>query len=183
MNPQARQVVRRMVIRVLPLLLVMFFIVAFWTSFGFGDRNVLPSAVVGNPLPKFEMASLDGESVISESDLTGPALLNIWGTWCAACLDEHPLFMQLAAAGVRIFGSNYKDDRTAALAWLEELGNPYQFSVFDPDGQLGIELGVYGAPSTYLIDENGIIVDKHVGAISMALWKEKFAYAFPSVAL
>jgi cytochrome c biogenesis protein CcmG/thiol:disulfide interchange protein DsbE len=81
-----------------------------------------------------------------------PVLLNVWATWCPTCRAEHQYLNQLSAQGVRVVGLNYKDDRQKAIVWLKELGNPYSLSLFDGDGMLGLDLGVYGAPETFLID-------------------------------
>ena len=93
-------------------------------------------------------------------------LLNVWASWCAACLDEHPLINQLAQAGMRIVGLNYKDDAGDATAWLQRFGNPYAHIPVDRDGRVGIEFGVYGVPETYLIDGRGVIRFKHTGPLS-----------------
>ena len=104
-----------------------------------------------------------------------PALLNVWATWCPTCKAEHEMLNRLAAQGVAIYGINYKDDSAAAREWLQRLGNPYRFNIEDPQGSLGIDLGVYGAPETFLLDKQGIIRAKHVGAIDENVWRSKLA--------
>uniref|UniRef100_UPI0038F8041D DsbE family thiol:disulfide interchange protein n=1 Tax=Streptomyces galilaeus TaxID=33899 RepID=UPI0038F8041D len=86
-----------------------------------------------------------------------PLLLNVWATWCPTCYAEHYYLNKLADQGVKIIGLNYKDDRNKAVGWLNELGNPYLISLFDGNGMLGLDLGVYGAPETFLIDANGVV--------------------------
>jgi len=99
-------------------------------------------------------------------------LLNVWGTWCPSCRVEHPDLVRLARdEGVPIYGLNYKDNRDAALQWLDELGNPYELVLFDPQGKLGFDLGVYGAPETYIIDSKGIVRFRHVGVVDNELWE------------
>ncbi|MBG6248337.1 MULTISPECIES: DsbE family thiol:disulfide interchange protein [Symbiopectobacterium] len=108
-----------------------------------------------------------------ESALIGkPLLLNVWATWCPTCRAEHRFLNMLAAQGVRIVGMNYKDDRVKAVDWLKELGNPYAMSLFDGNGMLGLDLGVYGAPETFLIDGRGIIRYRHAGDLNMQVWQE-----------
>jgi cytochrome c biogenesis protein CcmG/thiol:disulfide interchange protein DsbE len=95
----------------------------------------------------------------------------VWATWCPTCRAEHEFLNAIAEQDkVRIFGVNYHDQRDAAQQWLQELGNPYVFSVFDPNGSLGIELGVVGAPETYLIDAQGVVIDKLTGELNERTW-------------
>ena len=138
------------------------------------DPTELPSALIGKPLPSFSLTVLEDENATkTQSDIVGPALLNVWATWCVSCRVEHGYLNQLAQRGIRIYGLNYKDEREAANRWLTRLGNPYVFNLFDADGKLGLNLGVYGAPETYVIDRAGTIVYRHVGILSDAVWSEK----------
>ncbi len=143
----------------------------------FIDPSELPSALIGKPFPAFSLPSVDdSERVITEADLKGkPALVNVWATWCIACRAEHPVLTELAAAGVVIHGVNYKDINADARKWLQELHNPYQLDIDDAQGSLGLDLGVYGAPETFLIDKNGIIRHKFVGVIDQRVWREQLA--------
>jgi cytochrome c biogenesis protein CcmG/thiol:disulfide interchange protein DsbE len=98
-------------------------------------------------------------------------LLNVWASWCISCRDEHPLLIEYARTGaVPIYGLNYKDRPEDALGWLQELGDPYVLSVSDLDGRVGIDYGVYGAPETYLIDQQGVIRFKQIGAVTPDVW-------------
>ena len=138
------------------------------------DPNAMPSALLNQPVPVFELAVLGGNSTVDQTIFTGqPSLINIWATWCGACRIEHPYLNQLAAQGVRIVGVNYKDDPSAALRWLSGMGVPYTLSVMDLDGTLGVDLGVFGAPETYLVDGSGVIRAKHVGVLNDAVWQTK----------
>ena len=158
--------------------LVIFLAVAVFLYRGlFMDPSELPSALIDKPLPEFSQPSLeDPERMLSAADFKGEAaLVNVWATWCPTCRAEHEMLNQLASQGVVVYGINYKDDSEAARRWLDELGNPYRLNVEDPEGSLGINLGVYGAPETFLIDKNGIIRHKYVGAIDQRVWTEQLA--------
>ncbi|NGH43123.1 DsbE family thiol:disulfide interchange protein, partial [Escherichia coli] len=100
-------------------------------------------------------------------------LLNVWATWCPTCRAEHQYLNTLAARGVRVVGLKYKDDRAKAVTWLNSLGNPYALSLYDGDGMLGLDLGVYGAPETFLIDGQGIIRYRHAGDMNERVWQQE----------
>jgi cytochrome c biogenesis protein CcmG, thiol:disulfide interchange protein DsbE len=140
------------------------------------DPSELPSALIGKPIPVFSLPAVQGEQTLSDADLKGkPALVNVWATWCVACRVEHPVLNKLAKQGVTIYGVNYKDDNAAAQKWLVEFHDPYQLNINDARGTLGLDLGVYGAPETFLIDKDGIIRHKFVGVIDERVWREKLA--------
>ena len=143
---------------------------------GLNPREV-PSPLVGKPVPEFSLPQLrDAGKTVSNSDLAGrPSLLNAWATWCVECRREHPLLVEIARGGaLPVYGLNYKDDRAAAIEWLERLGDPYLASGFDGDGRVGIDLGVYGLPETFLVDADGTIVHKHIGPINRDIWEREF---------
>ena len=162
-------------IMVLPLAL--FLLVAVFLYRGlYLDPSELPSAMIGKPFPRFSLASVQGDRTLTQADLLGkPALVNVWGTWCPSCKVEHPYLNQLAEQGVVIHGVNYKDDNGAALKWLRDFHNPYQLDIRDEQGTLGLDLGVYGAPETFLIDARGVIRYKHVGIVDATVWREQLA--------
>lgn len=136
------------------------------------DPQALPSALIDRPLPTFDLPALDEAQQLGREDLLGEvALLNVWATWCVSCRVEHPYLMQLAASGVPIYGINYKDEDAAATRWLEELGNPYRANIADREGSLGLDLGVYGAPETYLVDAQGVVRYRHVGVVDEQVWQ------------
>ncbi|EMN4127957.1 MULTISPECIES: thiol:disulfide interchange protein DsbE [Providencia] len=140
------------------------------------DPRLLESALVGKPVPVFRLESLENPGQHYESNVLiqgKPILLNVWATWCPTCRAEHKYLNELAAQGVRVVGLNYKDDRQKAIVWLRELGNPYDLSLFDGEGMLGLDLGVYGAPETFLIDGNGIIRYRHAGAMDEQVWNKE----------
>jgi cytochrome c biogenesis protein CcmG/thiol:disulfide interchange protein DsbE len=135
------------------------------------DPSAVPSPLIGRPLPNFALARLDAPTArVARTDLLGRAyLLNVWASWCVACRDEHPLLVELARTGeVDVIGLNYKDEASAATAWLARHGDPYRMSLVDPDGRLGFDLGVYGVPETFVIDAEGVIRHKHIGPLTRA---------------
>ncbi|QIB52667.1 DsbE family thiol:disulfide interchange protein [Pseudomonas sp. OIL-1] len=135
----------------------------------------LPSALIGKPFPDFTLPSVeDPADTISTEDLIGrPALVNVWGTWCVACRVEHPVLNKLSAQGVVIHGINYKDDNASAQKWLKEFHDPYQLNISDAEGRLGLDLGVYGAPETFLIDADGVIRYKFIGVVDERVWERE----------
>ncbi|TXG98928.1 MAG: DsbE family thiol:disulfide interchange protein [Nevskiaceae bacterium] len=143
----------------------------------FLDPSRLPSPLIGKSIPIFILPSTEDVSrILTQDDLRGsPALINVWGTWCPSCREEHAVLNKLAKEGVIIYGINYKDDLSAAQRWLKNLQNPYRLTIHDADGNLGLNLGVYGAPETFFIDSKGVIRDKYVGAIDMQIWQQKLA--------
>lgn len=139
------------------------------------DPTELPSARIGKPMPEFHLSALDDpEKMLSADDVTGKVLfLNVWGTWCISCQVEHPVLKKMAEQGVPIIGINYKDYRESAQKYLELHGNPFVFSVFDDKGDLGLDLGVYGAPETYLLDQKGRIRYRFVGVLDADKWEHE----------
>ena len=141
------------------------------------NTSELPSVLIDKQVPEFSLPLLgNSNTVVTHDDLKGDyALINVWGTWCPNCRVEHPFFMQLAAQGVTIYGLNWRDpDQQEALKWLQKLGNPYKFSIADVENKLGLDLGVYGAPETFLINPQGVIIHKHVGVVSPQVWQNDF---------
>ena len=139
------------------------------------DPRAIPSPLIGKPLPHFSLTALsDPSRRIASEDLRGRVyLLNVWASWCVACRDEHPLLTEMAAQKtVPIIGLNYKDKREDALSWLSQMGDPYELSIVDPDGRIGIELGVYGVPETFLVDSDGMIRYKQIGPITPEVLKK-----------
>jgi len=138
------------------------------------DPTELPSARLGKSIPSFNLPVLDAPDMRSSEDWRGkPALINVWATWCFSCRVEHPYLLQLAEQGVTIYGLNYKDEPLKASQWLVDLGNPYAETVVDQSGDFGLDLGVYGAPETYVIDAKGIIRHRHVGVVDEQVWLEQ----------
>ena len=137
------------------------------------DPQAMPSALIDQPLPEFELPVLGRDQQVVRADVIGEvALFNVWATWCASCRVEHPFLTELARRGVPIYGINYKDVDAKALGWLAELGDPYRLSVVDAEGTLGLDLGVYGAPETYIVDAQGVIRYRHVGVVDERVWRD-----------
>ena len=145
-----------------------------YLGFSLRDPHLLPSALLNEPFPDFAAPSLTTAGQLERTALLGqPRLVNVWATWCPTCLAEHGELLRIRAeTGLSIVGINYKDDRAAALAWLARHGDPYDFSIVDRTGDLGVDLGVYGAPETFLVDAAGVIRYKHVGAVTPTVWRD-----------
>ena len=132
--------------------------------------------MLNQPFPEFHAKTLnDPQREVSREDLLGRVVLvNVWATWCPTCLAEHGELQRITqTSGVPIVGINYKDKNAAALQWLSRHGNPYEFNIVDDTGQLGVELGVYGAPETFLLNAAGEIVYKRVGDINPRIWRDE----------
>ncbi len=135
----------------------------------------LPSALIDQPVPPFKLPVLASPGqFVGPEDMRGQVwLLNVWASWCVACQAEHPVLMDFARAQrTPLLGLNYKDRPDEALRWLAQHGNPYQRSLADRDGRVGIELGVYGVPETYVIDRAGRIRYRHTGAVTPELLRD-----------
>lgn len=166
----------------IPLIIVLFVGLFFYSTMeriseGEFDPQAMPSALLNKPLPAFELPDLlQDEAVIGDKDLLGEiALINVWATWCPSCHIEHPYLNYLSERlGVKLIGINYKDDAKLAKRWLKNKGNPYALSIFDQDGKLGLDLGVTGAPETYVIDHRGFVRYRYQGPMSGTVWREKF---------
>lgn len=155
--------------------LVLFVALAVLLALSLGkDPDLIPSARKGEPVPAFRLPSLLHQGQMVSNDIfTGHwTLLNVWATWCPTCHIEHPYLMQLAQQGVRIVGVDYKDDDGKAQAWLADKGNPYVEVFTDQSGDFGLDLGVYGAPETYLVDPANKIVLRHVGNVDERAWQQ-----------
>jgi cytochrome c biogenesis protein CcmG/thiol:disulfide interchange protein DsbE len=133
------------------------------------DPREVPSPLIDKPAPAFSLARLDDpEKTIALADLRGKVwMLNVWASWCVACREEHPLLVAFSKQGLLpIYGLDYKDQRDDAHTWLSRMGDPYQASLFDGEGRVGIDFGVYGVPETFIIDKNGTIRMKHIGPLT-----------------
>jgi cytochrome c biogenesis protein CcmG/thiol:disulfide interchange protein DsbE len=136
------------------------------------DPRKLPSARIGKPAPQFSLPDLykPDQALRTPEQLKGRVwMLNVFASWCGACVTEHPRLLNLAKSGyIPIVGLAYKDDMDATKKWLTEHGgDPYVFVAVDRDGSIGIEYGVYGVPETYLIDAQGVIRHRHVGPVDI----------------
>ncbi len=133
------------------------------------DPSEIPSALIGKPVPKFALPAVQGRALaLSSPDLTGEvSLVNVFASWCVACREEHPVFMQMRAENlVPIHGLNYKDRPDDAAKWLDTMGDPYTRTGADLNGRVAIDWGVYGVPETFVITKDGHIAYKHIGAVT-----------------
>ncbi|RUO26352.1 DsbE family thiol:disulfide interchange protein [Aliidiomarina minuta] len=144
----------------------------------FSDPSKLESVLVGREIPSFELPDLYNPDRTHDQSIVGgrPMLLNVWATWCPTCYAEHTFLNKLREKDVYIIGLNYKDDsRAAAVNWLQDLGDPYQINLFDQSGMLALDLGVYGAPETFVLDADGVVLYRHVGDMNQRVWDDKVA--------
>jgi cytochrome c biogenesis protein CcmG/thiol:disulfide interchange protein DsbE len=142
----------------------------------------MKSALLGKPVPAFTLPVLGNPGMnLTNTQLAGrPWVLNVWGTWCEACREEHEALLEIAKQNaLPLVGLNWKDQDDAALDWLKQLGNPYSVVVADRDGRVAINFGVYGAPETFFIDADGRVQYRHVGAMTDEVWKREFLSRMP----
>ena len=140
------------------------------------DPSLLPSALIGKPIPAFSLPPVKGHTLsLSTTDLKGQvSLVNVFASWCVACREEHPLLIRMMEQGfVPIHGLNYKDKPAEAAAWLDGMGDPYTRIGADVDGRVAIDWGVYGVPETYVVDREGRIAFKQIGPITPEILREK----------
>ena len=141
------------------------------------DPSFVPSPLIGKPVPSFRLVRLQHpDQFVTDDDLRGQvSLFNVWATWCVGCRQEHETLNRIAALkDVPIYGLNWKDEVGLASTWLTELGDPYVASGFDGDGKVAIDWGVYGAPETFLVDADGIILYRHISPLTMEIWQTEF---------
>jgi cytochrome c biogenesis protein CcmG/thiol:disulfide interchange protein DsbE len=144
-----------------------------YAGFSLEDPHRLPSALVGQPFPAFDLPLLaNTKERATEQRLAGrTVLVNVWATWCPTCKAEHGELLRIhEETGLPIIGINYKDRPAAARDWLIRYGDPYEFNIIDADGRLGVDLGVYGAPESFIVDREGTIVYKRVGEVNRRIW-------------
>ncbi len=162
---------------VLPL--VIFLALAIFLMVGLNrDPREVPSPLIGKPAPEFSLPRLDDPNkVVSKKDMLGQVwLLNVWSSWCGSCRQEHPTMVKVGKGGqkiVPIIGLDYKDKDADAMRFLRQGGDPYDFSIKDPTGEVGINFGVYGVPETFVIDKKGVIRYKQIGPITPEAWDKK----------
>jgi cytochrome c biogenesis protein CcmG, thiol:disulfide interchange protein DsbE len=140
------------------------------------DPHEVPSPLINKPAPAFALTRLDDAAqTIRREDMLGKVwMLNVWASWCVACRDEHPHLLAFSRSKqLPMIGLNYKDTRRDGLGWLANFGNPYDASLFDSDGRVGIEFGVYGVPETFIIDKQGVIRFKQIGAVTPDIIQSK----------
>lgn len=156
--------------RILPLVLFALLVGLLLVGLKISDRKTeIPSPLIGKPVPAFNLPVLNnpGQNLTQESFQGKPYLINFWASWCITCRVEHPVITELARSKViHVVGMNFRDLREDATAWLKRHGDPYDVILVDADGRISIDFGVYAAPETFLVDPSGIIVFKHLGALT-----------------
>jgi cytochrome c biogenesis protein CcmG/thiol:disulfide interchange protein DsbE len=146
------------------------------------DKGIIVSPLIGKPAPQFNLPILtDSNRTLRSTDLKGHwYVFNVWGTWCPSCRAEHSFLLEVQKSGlVPVIGLDWRDDDSQALDWLQQLGNPYEVVAVDRDGRTAIDWGVYGAPETFLVDPEGIVVYKYVGALTQEAWESQFVPRLP----
>jgi cytochrome c biogenesis protein CcmG, thiol:disulfide interchange protein DsbE len=157
--------------------LIVFLAISVFLFMGlFLNPREVPSPLIDKPAPTFNLRQLHQPAkTLGTADLKGQVwLLNVWASWCVSCREEHPLLVELGKAKlVPIIGLNYKDEPTAGMGWLTQNGDPYNLSLVDRDGRVGIDWGVYGVPETFVVDKQGIIRYKQIGPITAEALEQK----------
>jgi cytochrome c biogenesis protein CcmG, thiol:disulfide interchange protein DsbE len=146
------------------------------------EKGVIVSPLLGRPAPQFTLPNLTAPGqLVRSADLKGRwYLFNVWGTWCGECRAEHEMLLTVQRSGrVALVGLNWRDDDAQALSWLQQLGNPYSLVAVDRSGREAIDWGVYAAPETFLVDPQGIVVYKHVGALTPEAWTQEILPRLP----
>lgn len=149
---------------------------------GSGEYNPrdIPTEFIGKAAPEINVPDLyDPSKQVKVSDMQGQVwLFNVWGTWCPECWREHKYLNELSKKGIPIVGLNWRDEASEAKKMLDRMGNPFVKIGFDPDSSVAMNWGVYGAPETFVINQQGVVVAKHAGGITPMVWAEKFAKHF-----
>lgn len=158
---------KRRLLLLIPLALFMVLAVFLYQGLAL-DPSARQSALLADEFPEFELSTLaDPEARVDESLLEGQvSVVNVWGEWCPTCKQEMPQLLALEEQGVRMIGIDYKDTRAKGREFLDEFGDPFEVNIFDPEGSLGFDLGVYGAPETFIVDTQGVIRYHHTGYIT-----------------
>ena len=162
--------------KILPLLVFLVVGVFLFLSLN-SDPNKLPSPLVGKKFPIIEGTDFYSNESVKLNDLmdNNLALVNVWASWCVTCRKEHQVIMNIAKnTNLKLIGINYKDTKINGDEYLKLMGNPFDEIVFDPNGEIGMELGVYATPETFLISREGLIIHKHIGEITKEIWNENF---------
>jgi len=158
--------------------LILFVIISIFLYFSLNTTsNKLPSPLLGKIFPEIEAEDFYSDESVLLSDLFSDkmSLVNVWASWCVTCRQEHQMIMKIANnKDLQLIGINYKDTRANGEKYLKVMGNPYDVIVFDPSGKIGLDLGVYATPETFLVNNKGVILYKHIGMIDPKVWEEGF---------
>ena len=162
--------------KLIPLILFVFISIFLYFSLN-TTSSKLPSPLLGKIFPEIEAEDFYSDESVLLSDLFSDnmSLVNVWASWCVTCRQEHQMMMKIANnKDLQLIGINYKDTRANGEKYLKVMGNPYDVIVFDPSGKIGLDLGVYATPETFLVNNKGVILYKHIGAIDAKVWEEGF---------
>ena len=158
--------------------LILFVVIAVFLYFSLNSNSSkLPSPLLGKMFPNIEAKDFYSDESVLLTDLFSDniSLVNVWASWCVTCRQEHQMMMKIANnKDLQLIGINYKDTRADGERYLEVMGNPFDVIVFDPSGKIGLDLGVYATPETFLVNQQGVILFKHIGAIDSKVWEEDF---------
>ena len=158
--------------------LILFVIISIFLYFSLNTTlSKLPSPLLGKIFPEIEAEDFYSDESVLLSDLFSDnmSLVNVWASWCVTCRQEHQMMMKIANnKDLQLIGINYKDTRADGERYLKVMGNPFDVIVFDPSGKIGLDLGVYATPETFLVNNKGVILYKHIGMIDTKVWEEGF---------
>jgi len=158
--------------------LILFVVIAVFLYFSLNSTSSkLPSPLLGKMFPNIEAQDFFSDESILLADLFigNMSLVNVWASWCVTCRQEHQMMMKIANnKDLQLIGINYKDTRANGERYLEVMGNPFNVFVFDPSCKIWLDLGVYATPETFLVNQKGVIIYKHIGAIDSRIWEEDF---------
>ena len=176
-DKKGNQTMKKSQIRIwflIPLIIFAAFIVMLYFRLG-QPTEIVTNTALERPVPAFELPLLyDTSRIMTNDNLPDqPFLMNIWGSWCPTCIIEHPFLMQLEERGVNLVGVNYKDDIGDALGYLNRGGDPFSMSIQDLSGQFALDLGLTGAPETFVVDGEGVIRQHIVGEINESNWQSR----------
>jgi cytochrome c biogenesis protein CcmG/thiol:disulfide interchange protein DsbE len=162
---------------IVPIVVFAALVVVLWRGLSL-DPHEVPSPLISKPAPAFALTRLDDAGkVVRREDMLGQVwMLNVWASWCVACRQEHSTLIAFSRTkALPIVGLNYKDTRAEGLGWLDRFGDPYAMSIFDQDGRVGIDYGVYGVPETFVIDKQGVIRFKQIGPLTREVIETRIA--------
>ena len=162
--------------KIIPLILFLVIAVFLFLSLN-SNPSKLPSPLLGKTFPSIEGKDFYTDEPVKATELFADkmTLVNVWASWCTTCRQEHHMMMKIANnKDLQLIGINYKDTRTDGKKFLEMMGNPFDVIIFDPSGKIGLDLGVYATPETFLVNQQGVVLYKHIGAIDSEVWEEDF---------
>lgn len=166
---------KRILQNAVPVLLVMVLLIVLYQSLFSNPTHEMPSTRLNQPIPTFSMSNvLNNQQVFSNAVFSKQsiAILNIWATWCYACRIEHSVLMKIKNEyHIPVYGIAYKDDQSMVLSWLKKRGNPYDMLGLDNTGDVAIDFGIYGTPETFVIDQKGVVLYRHVGTLTEDIWQ------------